>query len=60
MPAKRKVSFNIRADKATMSKAKAPKPAKKVEVIDFDTWAESGGTGGIYGQAWREGRLKIT
>lgn len=36
----------------------ATKTVKIVE-IDADTWAESGGTAGIFGKAWREGRLKI-
>lgn len=39
-------------------RSKAPKP-KKVTTIDWETWAASGGTAGIYGKAFRAGTLKI-
>ena len=32
---------------------------KKVQCIDAETWAESGGTAGIFGKLWRAGKLKI-
>lgn len=38
---------------------KAKARAKKIITIDGDTWAASGGTAGIFGKAWKEGRLKI-
>ena len=34
-------------------------PAKKITVIDWETWAASGGTAGIYGKLFRAGKLKI-
>lgn len=33
--------------------------ARKIVTVDAEVWAESGGTAGIYGAAWRAGRLKI-
>jgi hypothetical protein len=37
-----------------------PSPGvKNIKTIDGDTWAASGGTAGIFGKAWKEGRLKI-
>ena len=38
--------------------ARKPKHVK-VEEIDADTWAESGGTAGMFGKLWKQGRLKI-
>ncbi len=34
---------------------------KTVQIVevDADTWAESGGTAGMFGKAHREGRLRI-
>ena len=32
---------------------------KPVVSIDADTWAESGGTSGLYAKAWKDGRLEI-
>jgi len=34
-------------------------PSKKITVIDFDTWAESGGTAGMYGKLFHQGKLRI-
>jgi hypothetical protein len=52
-----------RPSKTTEASAKVlrqPSPgAKNIKTIDGDTWAASGGTAGIFGRAWREGRLKI-
>jgi len=33
--------------------------SKKIVTIDFDTWAASGGTAGIFGKNFRNGTLKI-
>ena len=41
-----------------MATRKITKPVK-VQEIDADTWAESGGTAGIFGKLWKQGRLKI-
>lgn len=35
------------------------KRKKTIIEVDADTWAESGGTAGMFGKAWREGRLRI-
>lgn len=35
------------------------KKSKDVQEIDADTWAESGGTAGMFGHLWRAGKLKI-
>ena len=42
-----------------MKSVQPTKRKPKVQEIDADTWAESGGTGGIYGYLWRAGKLKI-
>jgi hypothetical protein len=31
----------------------------QILVIAHDTWAESGGTGGMFGKLFKQGRLKI-
>lgn len=33
--------------------------ARSIVTVDAEVWAESGGTAGIYGRAWRAGRLRI-
>jgi hypothetical protein len=38
---------------------KMTKTKKPLIEVDADTWAESGGTAGMFGTAWREKRLTI-
>lgn len=44
----------------TAIKGKSPKAAREApHEIDFDTWAESGGHGGIFSKGVKNGSIKI-
>lgn len=32
---------------------------KNIVEVDAEVWAESGGTGGMYGKLWKQGRIRI-
>lgn len=48
------------ATKTAPKTLRKPSPrAKNIVTVDSETWAASGGTAGMFGKAWKEGRLKI-
>ena len=38
---------------------KTRKRYRTITEVDHDTWAESGGTGGMFGAKWARGRIRL-
>lgn len=54
-----KTTYTPPAGYTVSRQPKAGLDESKITTIDADVWAESGGTAGMFGRAWKAGTLRI-